>query len=181
MLLPLPVFWLIIRRFQLGAPPARQAFAESQQQPVSGTMQRLSDCTRSPQLLDSGLAQKVAHQNQDSGAKLYLQGDGRLTGFVGSFKGTACPSCHSAVKKPWPYLLTACGYAHGLRMFSYCSATQARWMFSRPAVLELTHNWGTESDKSFAGFHSGNTEPKGFGHIGLAVPDVYAACERFEK
>jgi lactoylglutathione lyase len=50
------------------------------------------------------------------------------------------------------------------------------------ACLELTHNYGTESDASFEGYKSGNEpEAKGFGHIGLAVPDVYAACERFEK
>lgn len=72
----------------------------------------------------------------------------------------------------------------GLLLLSYSALPhlpQARWMFSRPAILELTHNWGTESDAAFSGYHSGNAEPKGFGHIGLAVPDVYAACERFEK
>ena len=54
------------------------------------------------------------------------------------------------------------------------------WTFGREAVLELTHNWGTEKDPDFR-LHNGNEEPKGFGHIGFAVPDVYAACERFES
>jgi hypothetical protein len=36
------------------------------------------------------------------------------------------------------------------------------WMFSRPACLELTHNWGTEDDPSYKA-HSGNEEPKGYG------------------
>ncbi|WP_203299775.1 lactoylglutathione lyase [Marinobacter sediminum] len=52
--------------------------------------------------------------------------------------------------------------------------------FGREAMLELTHNWGTEDDNDFS-YHSGNEEPQGFGHIGVAVPDVYSACERFEK
>ncbi len=54
------------------------------------------------------------------------------------------------------------------------------FIFGREAMLELTHNWGTEDDAEFQ-YHNGNDEPQGFGHIGVAVPDVYQATERFEK
>ena len=54
------------------------------------------------------------------------------------------------------------------------------WTFSQRAMLELTHNWGTENDVNFK-YHDGNEKPQGFGHIGISVPDVYKASERFEK
>ena len=51
--------------------------------------------------------------------------------------------------------------------------------FSRMGLLELTHNWGTEADETE--MHSGNSAPKGFGHICISVPDIQAACGRFEQ
>ncbi|MEZ2419580.1 lactoylglutathione lyase [Luteibacter sp. RCC_6_2] len=53
------------------------------------------------------------------------------------------------------------------------------WVLRQPGVLELTHNHGTENDPSFA-YHNGNSEPRGFGHLCVSVPDVEAACARFE-
>ncbi|MGQ7793354.1 lactoylglutathione lyase [Faunimonas sp. B44] len=52
--------------------------------------------------------------------------------------------------------------------------------FARPGLLELTYNWGSEDDTAFRP-HSGNEEPKGYGHICIAVPDIEAACRRFDE
>ncbi|MEI2431259.1 MULTISPECIES: lactoylglutathione lyase [Lysobacter] len=57
---------------------------------------------------------------------------------------------------------------------------RGQWLLSQRGVLELTHNHGTENDADFA-YHHGNSDPRGFGHICVSVPDVEAACARFEQ
>lgn len=59
-----------------------------------------------------------------------------------------------------------------------CADGSIEQSFGRAGLLELTHNWGSED--SDAEMHSGNSEPKGFGHICIAVPDIEAACARFD-
>ncbi|MDZ7824843.1 MAG: lactoylglutathione lyase [Gammaproteobacteria bacterium] len=36
---------------------------------------------------------------------------------------------------------------------------RSEWLFAQPALLELTHNWGTESDPEVR-YHDGNSEPR---------------------
>ena len=44
-------------------------------------------------------------------------------------------------------------------------------------VLEITHNHGTEIDPDFK-HHNGNSDPRGFGHIGFIVDDVDSFCDK---
>lgn len=53
------------------------------------------------------------------------------------------------------------------------------WMAGIPGVLELTHNHGTERQPGPV-YHDGNADPRGFGHICVSVPDLHAACARFD-
>lgn len=54
------------------------------------------------------------------------------------------------------------------------------WIARQRGVLELTHNHGTETQDG-AVYHNGNSEPRGFGHLCVSVPDIRAACARFER
>lgn len=54
------------------------------------------------------------------------------------------------------------------------------WTFSQRGILELTHNWGTESDPDFK-YHDGNAQPQGFGHICFSVPDLAEAIRWFDE
>ncbi|KAI1705140.1 glyoxalase/Bleomycin resistance protein/Dioxygenase superfamily domain-containing protein [Ditylenchus destructor] len=60
------------------------------------------------------------------------------------------------------------------------SEERDRFALSTQSTIELTYNWGSENDPN-VNYHNGNSDPRGYGHIGIVVPDVYAACERFEK
>mmetsp|Transcript_56131 Transcript_56131/g.93549 ORF Transcript_56131/g.93549 Transcript_56131/m.93549 type:complete len:213 (+) Transcript_56131:20-658(+) len=67
-----------------------------------------------------------------------------------------------------------------------------RWKFcmTSPACIELTWNYGSEKEKNRV-YHTGNSDIAGvqegvkvnggFGHLGITVPDVYAACARFKE
>lgn len=55
----------------------------------------------------------------------------------------------------------------------------AIYTFRQRGILELTHNYGTESQADFS-YHDGNQEPQGFGHICFSVPDLPAAIKWFD-
>lgn len=58
-------------------------------------------------------------------------------------------------------------------------AERKTWLARQRGVLELTHNHGTENESGRV-YHDGNSDPRGFGHLCISVPDIRAACVRLE-
>jgi lactoylglutathione lyase len=56
----------------------------------------------------------------------------------------------------------------------------AIYAFRQRGILELTHNYGTETQADFS-YHDGNQAPQGFGHICFSVPDLSAAVTWFDN
>ncbi|KAL2266061.1 hypothetical protein VTJ83DRAFT_5413 [Remersonia thermophila] len=53
-------------------------------------------------------------------------------------------------------------------------------LWDREGLIELTHNYGTESDPDYK-INNGNVEPhRGFGHTCVSVDNIQAACKRLE-
>lgn len=79
----------------------------------------------------------------------------------------------------WKFSLFFLAYLNEGESVPTDSKENSKFTFGRSAVLELTHNWGTEGLEATP-YHNGNTEPRGFGHICVSVPDIQKACKRFE-
>ena len=68
---------------------------------------------------------------------------------------------------------------------------EEQWKFcmTTPGCIELTWNYGSEGQSGLV-YNTGNSDSTGsqdgqkvqggFGHLGITVPDVYEACERFQ-
>lgn len=60
------------------------------------------------------------------------------------------------------------------------AASHGNHWTDREGIIELTHNYGTETDQNYK-VNNGNQEPnRGFGHIAVSVDNIQAACKRLE-
>jgi lactoylglutathione lyase len=80
----------------------------------------------------------------------------------------------------WKFTLYFLAYLPDTSVLPESDADRGAFVAGREGILELTHNWGTE-DQDKTPYHNGNSDPRGFGHICISVPDIENACARFEK
>jgi lactoylglutathione lyase len=70
--------------------------------------------------------------------------------------------------------------AHGEAVPPDDVGERTAWTFAQRGIMELTHNWCTETDPDFK-YHDGNAQPQGFGHICFSVPDLDTAVAWFDQ
>mmetsp|Transcript_35051 Transcript_35051/g.41837 ORF Transcript_35051/g.41837 Transcript_35051/m.41837 type:complete len:209 (+) Transcript_35051:56-682(+) len=67
---------------------------------------------------------------------------------------------------------------------------QWNYCMNMPGCIEITWNYGSESEEGriyntgnsdTVGTNDGGKIKGGFGHLGISVPDVYEACDRFKS
>lgn len=56
---------------------------------------------------------------------------------------------------------------------------------AKQSIIELTHNWGTENDDTFEGYHNGNSTDggaiQGYGHTCVSCTDPAKFCKEIEN
>ncbi|KAJ6517060.1 lactoylglutathione lyase-like protein [Mycena vulgaris] len=68
----------------------------------------------------------------------------------------------------------------GMKLIQKLENADAQHWTDREGIIELTRNYGTESDPEYK-IMNGNTEPsKGFVHVCVSVDNIQAACARLE-
>ncbi|XP_072049668.1 lactoylglutathione lyase-like [Amphiura filiformis] len=60
-------------------------------------------------------------------------------------------------------------------------AKTIEWASKKPGCIEFRYEYGTDTDESFKGYHNGESDPRGFGHIAVCVPNIDDACKRLEE
>ena len=92
----------------------------------------------------------------------------------------------------WPLLRGSVYFLAQVDPSTIPADPQAQWAMcmNLPGCIELTWNYGSEKaegkvyntgNSDTTGSPNGEAVKGGFGHLGITVPDVYDACERFKQ
>jgi len=93
----------------------------------------------------------------------------------------------------WGFSVYFVGYVDEKALGPVPADKDERFAYSMtvPGCIELTWNHGSEAEAEDKVYNTGNGDTVGckdgqavkggFGHLGIAVPDVYAACERYKR